>query len=96
MEYDYKGQRRREHRYGDVVYGAIPFKLKRDTLLLFKYSVYRIERLTTDTLVVAEVRSDEKEMIRIFVKSKNQTEVPIPVFEVRSASKPKKPKPKSN
>ena len=75
--------------YGrDVVLGDISFKIVGDTLVLPEYcDKYLIKRITNDTLIVNHLAEKGNKMgyddvgdIAVFVKSKNQKKMPIPVF----------------
>jgi hypothetical protein len=84
LEYYYdtsKFMHRYENNHGDYILGEIPFVIKFDTLFLPKIKEeFVIKRMTNDTLVVNEIENNLIGTDILYLKSKNQKQIPIPVL----------------
>ncbi len=79
VEYSYQNQKRIQHVYGgDIIIGYLDFKIKNDTLYITSplEEKYLIRKINLDTLIVQHVGEFGLKSPILFIKAKNQQEVP--------------------
>jgi hypothetical protein len=87
--YDNTGKAmRREFRYGDVIISDIEFRITGDTLFLAGVDeVYKISRLTNDSLIVNRITKNGPGRSILFVRSSDQRSDVVPFFRRKAVGR---------